>query len=166
MIEAPITPIVAASPIRNLRARELQGKRAGLASRVAADAIDWGIVVLIYLGILVAIELTDYFVSHSSFSIPRPPVAITVSAEWAIAVLYLTAGWAGGGRTVGKSVIGLRVITNKGQALRPRRAFLRALMCATLGAIALAWVIVSRRRAGIHDIALQTSVVYDWSTRT
>jgi uncharacterized RDD family membrane protein YckC len=47
--------------------------------------------------------------------------------------------------------------------LRPRRAFFRALICATLGAIALAWVIVSRRRAGIHDIAVRTSVVYDWT---
>jgi uncharacterized RDD family membrane protein YckC len=37
------------------------------------------------------------------------------------------------------------------------------LICATFGAITLGWVIVSRRRAGIHDVVLQTSVVYDWS---
>lgn len=163
MIETPITPI---SPIRSPRARGLQGQRAGLASRVAADAIDWLIVVLIYLGILLAAELTDYFVSHSSLSVPRPPLGVTLGVEWVIAVLYLTAGWAGTGRTVGKSVLGLRVVTNKGQSLRPRRAFFRALICATLGVIALSWVIVSRRRAGIHDVALGTSVVYDWTTRT
>ncbi len=79
-------------------------------------------------------------------------------------MLYLTAGWAGTDRTVGKSVMGLRVVTNRGQPLRPRRAFLRALICATLGAIALAWVVVSRRRAGIHDIVVRTTVVYDWTT--
>ncbi len=61
------------------------------------------------------------------------------------------------GRTVGKSFMGLRVVTNSGQPLRPRRAFFRALICATLGAIALAWVIVSRRRAGIHDVIVQTT---------
>jgi uncharacterized RDD family membrane protein YckC len=154
------------SPIRNPKAREMQGKRAGLASRVTADAIDWAVVVAIYIGILVAIALVQYFVGNGKFDVPRPPAAVTLGSEWVIAVLYLTAGWAGAGRTVGKSVMGLRVVTTGGQALRPRRSFFRALICATLGAVALAWVIVSRRRAGIHDIAVQTTVVYDWTTRT
>lgn len=154
------------SSIRSPKARELQGQRAGIASRITADAIDWGIVVAIYVGILLAIALADYFVGSGKFDVPRPPAAITLGAEWVIAVLYLTAGWAGTGRTVGKSVMGLRVVTNAGLPLRPRRSFFRALICATLGAIALAWVIVSRRRAGIHDIAVRTSVVYDWTTRT
>jgi uncharacterized RDD family membrane protein YckC len=152
-----------ASPIRSPRARELQGKRAGIASRVTADAIDWGIVVAIYVGILLAIALAEYFVGSGQFDVPRPPAGVTLASEWVIAVLYLTAGWTGTNRTVGKSVLGLRVVTNRGQPLRPRRAFFRALICATLGAIALGWVIVSRRRAGIHDIAMRTSVVYDWS---
>jgi uncharacterized RDD family membrane protein YckC len=154
------------SPIRNPKAREMQGKRAGLASRVTADAIDWAIVVGIYIGILIALALVQYFVGNGKFDVARPPAAVTLTSEWVIAVLYLTAGWAGAGRTVGKSVMGLRVVTTGGQALRPRRSFFRALICATLGAVALAWVIVSRRRAGIHDIAVRTTVVYDWTTRT
>lgn len=155
----------AISPIRNPQARELQGKRAGLASRITADAIDWGIVVGIYVGLLFALALLQYFVGNGKFDVPRPPAGVTLASEWVIAVLYLTAGWAGTGRTIGKSVMGLRVVTTGGQALRPRRAFFRALICSTLGAIALAWVLVSRRRAGIHDIAVQTTVVYDWTTR-
>jgi uncharacterized RDD family membrane protein YckC len=152
-----------ASPIHNERARALQGKRAGIASRVAADGIDWGIVVAIYVFILLCLALFEYFVGSGQFDVPRPAPGVTVAAEWWIAVLYLTAGWTGANRTVGKSVMGLRVVTNGGQPLRPRRAFLRALICATLGPIALAWVVVSRRRAGIHDILVRTSVVYDWS---
>jgi uncharacterized RDD family membrane protein YckC len=159
-----VTATKISSPIRNERARGLQGKRAGIASRVTADAIDWGIVVAIYVGILLCIALAEYFVGSGKFDVPRPPAVVTLVSEWVIAVLYLTAGWTGHNRTVGKSVIGLRVVTNGGQPLRPRRAFFRALICATLGAIALAWVIVSRRRAGIHDIAVRTSVVYDWTT--
>jgi uncharacterized RDD family membrane protein YckC len=159
-----VTATNISSPIRNERARGLQGKRAGIASRVAADAIDWGIVIAIYVGILLGIALADYFVGSGHFDVPRPPALVTLVSQWFIAVLYLTAGWTGHNRTVGKSMIGLRVVTNGGQPLRPRRAFLRALICATLGAIALAWVIVSRRRAGIHDIAVRTSVVYDWTT--
>lgn len=154
------------NPIRHPTARDLQGKRAGIATRVSADAIDWGIVVAIYVGILLAIALADYFIGSGNFDVPRPPAGITVASEWVIAILYLTAGWTGTNRTVGKSVMGLRVVTNGGQPLRPRRAFFRALICATLGAIALAWVIVSRRRAGIHDVVVRTSVVYDWTTRS
>lgn len=154
------------SPIRNPRARELQGKRAGLASRVTANAIDWGIVVGIWVAILLGAALTEYFVGSGQFAVPRPAAGVTLAAEWLIAVLYLTAGWTGTNRTIGKSVMGLRVVTNAGQPLRPRRAFLRALICATLGAITLAWVLVSRRRAGIHDIAVQTSVLHDWTTRS
>jgi uncharacterized RDD family membrane protein YckC len=164
MMETQMTPI--RSPIRSPQARELQGKRAGILSRVAADAIDWGIVVAIYVGILLSLALFEYFVGSGKFDVPRPPAGVTLVSEWVIAVLYLTAGWAGTGRTVGKSLMGLRVVTNAGQPLRPRRSLLRALICATLGAIALAWVIVSRRRAGIHDVIVRTSVVYDWTTRT
>lgn len=155
---APVT-----SPIRNPKARELQAKRAGIASRVAADGIDWGIVVAIYVGILLGMALFEYFIGSGKFDVPQPNPGVTLVSQWAIAVLYLTAGWTGANRTVGKSFMGLRVVTNSGQLLRPRRAFFRALICATLGAIALAWVIVSRRRAGIHDVILRTSVVYDWS---
>ena len=85
------------SPIRSPKARELQGQRAGIASRIAADAIDWGIVVAIYVGILLAIALAEYFVGSGKFDVPRPPAAVTLGAEWVIAVLYLTAGWAGTG---------------------------------------------------------------------
>lgn len=152
------------SPIRNPKARELQGKRAGLASRLAANGVDWGIVVLVYVGILLSIGLFEYFIGSGKFDVPRPAAGVTLAAEWVIAVLYLTAGWMGTNRTVGKGFMGLRVVTNAGQLLRPRRAFLRALICCTLGPLVLAWVIVSRRRAGIHDIAVRTSVVYDWTT--
>ena len=159
----PVAPPVIISPIRNERARGLQGKRAGIASRVTADAIDYGIVTGIYVGILLAIALFEYFIGNGGFDVPNPAPGVTLLSQWVIAVLYLTAGWTGHNRTVGKSVIGLRVVTNAGRPLRPRRAFFRALICTTIGAISLAWVIVSRRRAGIHDIAVRTSVVYDWT---
>jgi uncharacterized RDD family membrane protein YckC len=151
------------SVIRSPRARSLQGKRAGIASRVAADAIDWGIVLGIYVAILFGIAAARYFVGNESFNVPDPDPWVTLVGQWAIAILYLTAGWAGTGRTVGKNVMGLRAIRADGSRLGPKRAFFRAVICATLGAIALATVIVSRKRSGIHDFLLRTTVVYDWS---
>jgi uncharacterized RDD family membrane protein YckC len=151
------------SAIRSPRARSLQGKRAGIASRVTADAIDWGIVLAIYVAILFGIAAFRYFVANENFNVPDPNPLVTLVAQWVIAILYLTAGWAGTGRTVGKNVMGLRVISANGARLGIPRAFLRAVICASLGAIALATVVISRKRSGIHDYFVRTTVVYDWT---
>jgi uncharacterized RDD family membrane protein YckC len=151
------------SAIRSPRARSLQGKRAGFASRVTADAIDWGIVLGIYVAILLGIAAFRYFVTNENFNVPDPDPLVTLVSQWFIAILYLTAGWAGTGRTVGKNVMGLRVISANGARLGAARAFLRAVICATLGAIALVTIVISRKRSGIHDYLVRTTVVYDWS---
>jgi uncharacterized RDD family membrane protein YckC len=153
----------AVSVIRSPRARELQGKRAGFASRVTADLIDYGVVVGIYLAILLGIALAEYFLGSKDFDVPDPAAATSLAAQWVIGVLYLTASWAGGGRSIGKSVLGLRVVTTDAKPVPLHRAFLRALICATVGAFTLLWVLVSRRRAAAHDIVVRTTVVHDWS---
>ncbi len=157
--------IAPAKTIRSAKARELQGTRAGFASRVVADGIDLGIVTGIYFGILVALGALHWLVVRGTFTIPQPPIVVTTIGGWAIAVLYLTAGWASTGRTIGKSTMGLRVVNSTGKPMRAKRAFLRALICATLGWELLLWIIVSRKRAGIHDLMVRTTVVYDWTTR-
>ena len=153
----------AVSVIRSPRARELQGKRAGFASRVTADLIDYAVVVGIYLAILLGIALAEYFLGSKGFDVPDPSAATSLAAQWVIGVLYLTASWAGGGRSIGKTVLGLRVVTTDAKPVPPGRAFVRALICATVGAFTLLWVLVSRRRAAAHDIVVRTTVVYDWS---
>ena len=150
-----------APAIRNPQARALQGNRAGIVSRVIADGIDYLIVFVVYFGILVGVAIADYLLTGSKFHIPDPPVVVTVVVPWAILVGYLTAGWGGTGRTFGKSVMGLRAVTRAGLRLPPRRAFLRALLCATVPWVIL-WVLISRRNLGLHDIVFRTGVVYDW----
>ena len=48
-----------------------------------------------------------------------------------------------------------------GDPLTPRRAFTRALLCATFWP-SLIWIFVSKRNAALHDIAVHTKVVYSW----
>jgi uncharacterized RDD family membrane protein YckC len=148
--------------IRSERARELQGTRAGFASRVTADLLDWLVVNVIYLLILLGIGVAKFLVSRDAFEMPQPNVVITADAILLIALSYLTSGWSSTGRTVGKSVMGLRVVRVDGTRLRSRQALLRALFCVFLWWIALPWVLVSRRNAGLHDIVFRTVVVYDW----
>jgi uncharacterized RDD family membrane protein YckC len=135
-------------------------------SRCAADLIDLAMVVLIYFLVLLAVAGVEYFVFSGEFDVPQPNFGITTIASWVIAVIYLTTGWSGIGRTFGKSTMGLRVVSSKGLPLTPRRAFFRALICASIGAIALVTIPFSRSRSGIHDYALRTTVVYDWTTHS
>jgi uncharacterized RDD family membrane protein YckC len=152
---------VTASTIRSPQARALQGNRAGIVSRVIADGIDYLLAFGIYFAMLVGFAIAEYLLTQNKFQIPDPPVAVSFAVPWGILVLYLTAGWGGTGRTFGKSVMGLRVVTRAGLRLPPRRAFLRALLCATLPWVIL-WVVISRKNLGLHDIVFRTGVVYDW----
>jgi len=150
--------------IRSPLARELQGSRAGFISRLAADGIDALIVISVDFGILFFFGLMRFLIERGDFQLPTPPLWYTTISLWTIAVIYLTSGWGTTGRTVGKSIIGLRVLNADGAPLSWKRAFSRALVCCTIGWILLFWILVSRRSAGFHDVMLHTAVVYDWQT--
>ncbi len=150
-----------APAIRNPEARSLQGSRAGVVSRVIADGIDYLIAFVIYFALLAGFAITAYLLTSQKLKFPDPPVAVSIVVPWLILVAYLTAGWGGTGRTFGKTVMGLRVVTGKGLRLPPRRAFLRALLCATIPWVIL-WVVISHKNSGLHDILFRTAVVYDW----
>lgn len=147
--------------IRASDAERLQGGRAGFVSRVAADGIDFLIVELIYFGVLVGIAVLRFLISRKDFSVVAPDVWVTVLSQWFIIVMYLGTNWASTGRSVGKIMLGLQVLRADGTPLTPRRAFMRALFCATFWP-SLIWIFVSRRNAALHDIALHTKVVYAW----
>ena len=147
--------------IRDTRAAGLQGGQAGFASRVAADAIDFGVVQVIYLSILVGIGVVKFLVERKNFSAPAPDVVVTVIAQWVIIVTYLGTNWSSTGRSIGKSVLGLRVTNREGATMSPRRAFMRAALCATFWA-GLLWIFVSKRNAALQDHVFSTRVIYDW----
>jgi uncharacterized RDD family membrane protein YckC len=147
--------------IRASDAERLQGGRAGFVSRVAADGVDFLIVELIYFGVLIGIAVVRFLITRKNFSVVAPDVWVTVVAQWFIIVLYLGTNWASTGRSVGKIMLGLQVLRADGTPLTPRRAFTRAVFCATFWP-SLIWIFVSRRNAALHDIALHTKVVYSW----
>lgn len=147
--------------IRNERAEALQGGNAGFVSRVTADAIDFLVVQVIYFAILIGIAVVRFLITRRNFSVTAPDVIVTVIGQWIILVLYLGSSWSSTGRTIGKSVLGLRVSGLSGNTLGPVRAFTRALFCATLYP-SLLWILVSRRNAALHDVLLRTEVLYDW----
>lgn len=147
--------------IRNPRAQALQGSRAGIVSRSLAFGADIGIAFLVYT-VVVAVGgfVWDLFFS-SRVEIPKPPAWLSAVAIFWILVIYLALGWGSTGRTVGKQLMGLRVVRADGRSLKPRQAFVRALFCAVLYP-GLLLALVDRRNRSVQDMVLKTVVVYDW----
>jgi uncharacterized RDD family membrane protein YckC len=147
--------------IRNERARQLQGQRAGIASRGLAFAIDIGIAFVVYLVIVSTVGfLWDLFFSER-LSVPAPPNWLSGLAIFWILVIYLALGWGSTGRTMGKQVMGLRVVRADGSAVKPRGALWRAFLCAIFYP-GLLLALFDRRNRSAQDVVCKTVVVYDW----
>jgi uncharacterized RDD family membrane protein YckC len=161
------TPAGSVSPLprtkadaRLVRARTLQGQRAGFVSRLVADAIDAIVVVLIEFGILLLGAVIRYLFTRN-FHLFHSPVWLTVSLFSVIAVIYLTSGWSSTGKTLGKQTVGVRVVRDDGGRVRSGTAFARAVLY-LLFPWGLVWSLVSRHNASLQDLLLRTVVLYDW----
>ena len=152
--------------IRNTRARELQGQRAGFVSRVAAGAIDAGAIFLMYVGVLAVVGVIRFLLTDEDLHLPRPDPAVSVIVIGVIAVMVLSTAWSGSGRTLGDDAVGLRVITASGDNLSSRRALARALLVVCTAGLVLLTALVSKRNNGVHDWLCRTTVIYDWRPRS
>lgn len=144
--------------------RVYQGQHAGLVSRFVADAVDLivvtGVVAIVYF----AVGAFRFVVDAGDFRWPVLGPAPLSTLAWFLLVFYLAWGWSGTGRTVGKQVLGLRVVGRRGGRLRFSVALLRSLICVLFPA-GLLWCAISRERHSVADAIMRTSVVYDWTHR-
>jgi uncharacterized RDD family membrane protein YckC len=148
--------------IRNTRARESQGLRAGIASRLAAGVIDAAVIFGTFIGVLFVVALLRFLFDDESMHLPRPDRAVTVIAIIVIGVIELSTAWSGSGRTIGDDVVGLRVVMADGRTLNTARAFARAVLVMITGGLVLLTALVSRRNNGVHDWLCRTAVIYEW----
>jgi len=145
-------------------ARPYQGRPAGVVTRLAAAAVDAGVVAallfLAYCGLAVLVFLLD----PRGFTFPDSSLLRSLTTALVVLVVYLTLAWWLGGRTYGDLVLGLRVVDHAGGRLPLAGALLRALVCG-LVPIGLLWCAVSREKRSLQDALLRTRVVYDWEPR-
>jgi uncharacterized RDD family membrane protein YckC len=145
------------------RARPFQGLRAGLVSRLLAAAVDIGVVALITLGVIVGWSLL-FSLGTSRFSLRTPGTLSLFVLGEVLLCIYLWIGWSTTGRTVGKQVMGLRVVNYRGELMRSGPALLRSVLC-VLFPLGVLWCVVSQRNSSAQDVLLRTSVIYDWNVR-
>lgn len=145
-------------------ARPYQGHRAGLVSRLLANAVDAVVVVMILIAAYVGLNVMRFFLDPRGFRLTEPRPLFTVTTGLVVLALYLAIAWAVSGRTYGCHVMGLRVVGPGGGRVRAWVALARGTLSA-LFPIGLFWCAFSRRKSSLQDVLLRTSVIYDWTPR-
>lgn len=145
-------------------ARQYQGKRAGLVTRMAAAALDGMVVILTLLVGYAAVAVALFLIDPRDFSLPDVGLLFSMASAFGVLVVYQTLAWWLAGRTYGGLVMGIRVVNFRGRSPRMAGSFVRSVFCAFFP-IGILWVAVSRENRSVQDVVLRTSVVYDWQPR-
>ena len=132
-------------------------------------ALDVAIITTSYtLGIAGLSFLIGVFTSSSLTDLNGSgPLAIGALALWAFT--YSFSSHAVAGRTVGKGIVGIRVVSADGSPLSVRQAFVRTVafpLSALLFGIGFLMILVQREHRALHDLIAGTSSVYDWGERS
>lgn len=158
-----------------------QGYYAGAASRFIAVIIDGLIVTILIAGLSWSIAALSSLIEMVSLStaggsdvitnmITDPDSLLRAIASVVLFVFYNIFFLANGGRTPGKAIVGIRVLTTDGRGLPLLRAILRVVIGYPLASIALGlgffWLLIDDSRQGWHDKLAGTYVVYTWEARS
>lgn len=147
----------------------LNGRAAGFVTRLLAYAADLVILAgIVALGGWIAV-LADNTLEAIGVEARVDLAAIYVLMIPIIMGLYFVTSWSLTGRTFGKSLMGLKVVGEKGRPPTIGRSVIRVLGY-VLSAIAFWagywWVLIDDERKAWHDHMARTSVVYDYSRRS
>jgi uncharacterized RDD family membrane protein YckC len=129
-------------------------------TRLLAAVVDTAAVVVLAAALDLAAAGARFLWSPSDFRWPRPTTWVLVDLLMAVAVVYLTLGWALAGRTYGSKLMGLRVVSGRYELIGWIRSVLRAVVC-VLWPVGLLWCGISRTRRSVADLVMGTVVVYD-----
>ena len=145
----------------------VSGRYAGPLGRLLAFGIDAALIFALFtLGVAGLDKLLGVFFDTTLEGRGDTLWSIVGFVAWAFVYVMTTTVVAG--RTPGKAIIGLRVVTSSGFTVTPGRVVLRTVMlpvaAAPLG-LGLVPIVVSRSRRGLQDVVAGTAVVYDWGDR-
>lgn len=164
-----------------MRESTLQGQYAGCATRLFAFVVDVAIVSisLIFVGWIAAstlrivgIDVTacapltqDGSISNWICRLSRVGLLLFGAL---FAPVYALFFWVLAGQTLGKALMGARIVRLDGKPLGFRHSFARLIgygvTLVTLG-LGFAWVVLDDRRMALHDKIARTCVIYSWEAR-
>ena len=145
----------------------VSGRYAGPISRLLAFGLDAALIFALFtMGVAGIDLLLGVFLDTTLKGRGDSTWSVVAAVVWVFVYVMTTTMIAG--RTPGKAIIGLRVVTAAGFTLTAGRAFVRTVAlpvaAAPLG-LGLLPIVLSRTRRGLHDLIAGTAVVYDWGDR-
>jgi uncharacterized RDD family membrane protein YckC len=146
---------------------QITGHYAGVVSRAVAAVVDFAIAIGMFTAVLAGFDLFSRVVFGGSIAGSRSGLGYVVAlAAWVF--LYVWGSLVVAGRTMGKGIVGLRVVRADGSALSGRQALIRTVAYpvsfAILG-LGLVGIVFDRYHRALHDRIARTAVVYDWGGR-
>ena len=145
--------------------RAYQGETAGIVTRAVANTIDALVVGVIVGACYLGLVSITFLLDPRSFTWPDGHFLAGLTFTLSLSVVYLWLSWWLLGRSYGKHVMGIRVAGRRGRTLGPLRALGRAAFCVFFP-IGFFWCVISPRRHSVQDIAVYSSVTYDWRPHT
>ena len=152
----------------------VQGRNAGIVSRAVAYGIDEFFVTtsfavgmaLVRVVVNVVADQLEVDANETDEALARRAVIASLLL-FLYGIAYDTICLAAVGRTLGKAILGLRVVTSHGKRLGGARALWRAWWTSfPVGVILLAWFgLIRRDRRQMHDLIAGTTVIYSWNAR-
>lgn len=163
LIPQPLDASSAVSPVRAV----ISGFYAGALSRLIAYLID-STVSFSGFGLLAGFvvgAINTVFGFQIEWDWQAGALGVALFSFWLF--LYFWLGVALSGRTLGMSIVGIKVVTYEGRPISPGRAAVRAIVLpiSIASVVGLAGIAIDPRHRTLHDIAAKTSVVYDWGDR-
>jgi uncharacterized RDD family membrane protein YckC len=148
--------------------RSVTGHYAGAVSRAIAAAADAALIMGLYtLGLAGFQLLVDAFFQTTPSPAHANLLAAVSLATWAFGYVFVSLAVAG--RTVGKGLVGLRVVQANGATLTARSAFVRTLafpLSALLFGLGFLLIVIRGDHRALHDLIAGTAEVYDWGDRS
>lgn len=147
----------------------LRGQYAGFVSRLVAYAIDLALVTvsLIILGWLA--RTTTELLRLPELLSPQAGLLLGGAIAALLVVCYYTVLWAVTGQTVGKMIMGLRVVSADGKSHLSFKRSLVRFFGYVVSAVPLfagfLWILIDNDRRGWHDRIANTHVIYHWDAR-
>jgi uncharacterized RDD family membrane protein YckC len=145
----------------------VSGQYAGPLGRLLAFGIDAGLMFALFtMGTAGLDYLLRVFFDTSIGGRGDTAWSLVAAIAWVFVYVVVTTTIAG--RTPGKGIVGLRVVTAAGYTVTPGKVVLRTIMIPVAViplCLGLLPILLSRTRRGLQDLAAGTAVVYDWGDR-
>ena len=150
--------------------REHAGNRAtktitviGFKRRLAAVLLDALLLGVLSMFVAFVIGLAGVFVDMYTPNRTLPLSNLIVICTLVFSVAYYVVAWSRTGQTVGKTVLGIKIVGADGKPLSGGKALLRYfgyLVSSIVFALGFIWVLFDRKRQGWHETIAGTYVVY------